>query len=255
MTIKTYDILKGGARARLNTLRSKAEKMNTETIKLRSGELRNRYRDAGTYTWRNVRWTTLKADTSRNWRSVGKNGRYIVMNISAVEGLRDVGHADEVIRLNHRGWFADAHQDDTYRGHVWQLPARNGEPAYICGYADEDGGAVILSASNGQLDVTSEKEDAARWADGLAERNARRDCEYSEADQKLQAALDTVAEHKAEAGQIIRALRDQKAVGPLAGTLCTMLLEEFSSARRQFHKALAELAEAREHMASVERYA
>lgn len=249
------DILKGGTRARLNTLRSKAEKMNTEKVKhYRTGELRNRYSNAGTYTWRNVRWSTLKASNA-NWRGIDEKGRYVAMDLKAIEGLRDTGHADEIIRLDHRGWFADTFQDQTYRGHVWQLPARNGEPVYICGYAEPDAGVVVLSATDGQLDMTSEKEDAARWADRLAEVNARRDCEYSEADQKLQAALDTVADRKTEAAQIIRALRDQKAVGPLAGTLCAMLLEEFSSARRQFHKALAELAEAREHMAYVERYA
>lgn len=92
-----------------------------------------------------------------------------VENVS--RGLRKIGFADEILKLRHQGWYAD---DDsgmmagTYRGIVYQLPARDGVPQYVYGYADPNNDDCALLS----VETESDKKDAARYADQLAERFA-----------------------------------------------------------------------------------
>lgn len=51
-------------------------------------------------------------------------------------GLRFVGYADDLTRLNHTGWHLDYDDGETARGIVYQMPARDGSPIFVCGYAD-----------------------------------------------------------------------------------------------------------------------
>lgn len=100
-------------------------------------------------------------------------------------GLRFVGYADELgLRsIDHKGWFTGEFQDEVYRGTVYQLPTRSGESVYVYGYDDPcNEGAALLS-----FDWTADKDDAARWADRIAERAAEEQREYSEvSDARLQ---------------------------------------------------------------------
>lgn len=89
-------------------------------------------------------------------------------------GLRFVGFADDIVSLRHTGWFIDEYQDEKYRGAVYQLAARKGESVFVYGYDDPNNpGAALLS-----FDWTADKEDAARWADSIAERAAEQEREY-----------------------------------------------------------------------------
>jgi hypothetical protein len=94
--------------------------------------------------------------------------------------------ADEVIRLDHTGWFADADGFTTHRGVIFQLPAKDGKERFLAGYVEmesarggprevNDGSALVCD------DVFSDKVAAARWADRLAERSAENAREESEA--------------------------------------------------------------------------
>lgn len=93
-------------------------------------------------------------------------------------GLRGVGYADEILsRLRHKGWYTDDTQSDVYRGIVYQLPGRDGKSLYVYGYADPmNRGAAFLC-----FDYVDDKEDAARFADRLAEIFAEEEREYQEA--------------------------------------------------------------------------
>lgn len=111
-------------------------------------------------------------------------------------GLRFVGYADEIIeRMRHTGWFTDNYQDETARGAVYQLPARDGKPRYVYGYNDMyNEGAACLS-----FDITADKEDAARWADNITERMAiesREDCAKFQAEQRLEEIADELTESR-----------------------------------------------------------
>lgn len=111
-------------------------------------------------------------------------------------GLRFVGYADEICKsIRHCGWYTDEDGDrETYRGAVWQLPARHGVARYIAGYEDPNnkGAAFVdLNIIRGRKGGTRYGADdamteAAHRADSIAKHNAEREREYNAA---WQAAL------------------------------------------------------------------
>jgi hypothetical protein len=122
----------------------------------------------------------------------GSRDRYRwVENVS--DGLRFVGASHEIIKLNHTGWYADNFQDETIHGEVYQLPARDGVPQFVPGVSDpnNDNCACIDFTS-----VTDDKEDAALWADSIAEQWAERERDFQAKDQAEQRLADIEEEIK-----------------------------------------------------------
>lgn len=113
-------------------------------------------------------------------------------------GWRCAGYADEIrSSMRHRGWFADAHQDEVYRGIVYRLPGGR----YIPGYADPVNSDCALIANATTQDI----DDAARIADQIAERFAERDRYYSES---WHAVSDAVASRRSARSIVSDALAD-----------------------------------------------
>lgn len=90
-------------------------------------------------------------------------------------GLRFVGYADKILHtIGHEGWFIDEFQDEVLRGVVYQLPSRNGRKRYAYGYEQSlDRVCAFLS-----FDPCDNEHDAARWADRMAELEAKAEWEY-----------------------------------------------------------------------------
>lgn len=129
---------------------------------------------------------------------------------NASDGLRVVGYADELVRLNHTGWFTDpfgCESDSLARGAVLQLPARDGEPQYAPAIADPwNPDAYIVDFYS----VTDDKSDAASWADSMAERHAERERDYltqEAARLAVDDAREDVRKARAAARDIIHELR------------------------------------------------
>lgn len=111
---------------------------------------------------------------------------------SGLQHLRCLGYADDLSRhIRHKGWFADAHQDETYRGIVYLLPCRNAyERHYLVGYADPmNDGCAYLETYVELLGEAEEHTDhpgdyahrgAAHQANDIAERCADKAREYDE---------------------------------------------------------------------------
>lgn len=113
-------------------------------------------------------------------------------------GWRCAGFADDIRQsIRHRGWFADAHQDEVYRGIVYRLPGGR----FVCGYADPGNSDCALIANATTQDI----DDAARRADQVAERFATRDREYSEA---RHAVSNAVANRRSARTVVSEALAD-----------------------------------------------
>ena len=94
---------------------------------------------------------------------------------NVTDGLRKVGDSHDIIRLNHTGYFTDNFQDETVHGEVYQLPARNGVSQFVPAVNDPcNPDCACLDFSS----VTDSKEDAARWADSMAENWAESEREY-----------------------------------------------------------------------------
>lgn len=231
----TTDILRGGSRVRLRALKAAAEKFNTathHTLKI---------------TWREA---YRRAD-----KAYGMHQAPRYASIAADElGLRFVGYADELIGRRHKGYYADAFQDEVYRGAVWQLPThRHRGVRYVSGYTEQNSETVILAATNGILDTEDDKHQAAYAADSFAEYRARDEREYSESYEEASALAGEVEEltHELKQARVqttayIAALRDQSAVGALAPSVCSILRERILAARADFTRTLSALIDKRE---------
>lgn len=209
--------------------------------------------DAFHANWRNNRTKSAALFGGPVW--CGKATlSYVATESGVLDGLRSVGYSDEFLSyIRHKGYFADSFQDEVYRGQVWQLPARNGEPRYICGYVEENSGTVILSASNGRIDVTSEKYDAASWADSLAEKMAEWNRESDEAEQARYQASEHMSEYRADYAQAAKGYRDQLCLGATSYVI-NMLESKLEEKRDGFKKSLSELMKAKRRALDVERY-
>lgn len=124
------------------------------------------------------RYTPAGSNYGPKFEALGESHMRWMENPEAA-GLRLVGFADELSRhIDHTGWFTDRDfQDETARGIVYRLPARNGDSVFVYGYADpcNDGPACLC------FDITGDKLEAACWADGIAELMAEQESEYQEA--------------------------------------------------------------------------
>lgn len=88
-------------------------------------------------------------------------------------------YSDEVIRLNHNGWFTaeDGWTGETYRGVAVQLPGSHGKPRYIGGYLESCNGGFVVDLTA----VTDDPRVAASWGDSMAEHDAKNECDYQSA--------------------------------------------------------------------------
>lgn len=178
----------------------------------------------------------------------------MVCDERTLSGLRDCGAVDELFpRLfEHRGWFADDFQDETWRGRVWQLPARNGECLYLAGYTRPNAGDAVISLHvfrednpGDRWDTRTNTRDAAIRADEMAERDAEESREYSERwskasghDSDRKEARETLAAARQEARETIAAWRLQQKTGPLVDSVCAMLRQRVHAARADMREAL-----------------
>jgi len=186
------------------------------------------------------------------------NGGYWTDRPEAL-GLRFLGFADELggrygsAPVSERGWFADDDQSEVYRACVYIAPSRDGRtryvPAYREGSEDRRGGhwedtssgrfsdsAMIfwddieLGQAGGAgdspagADLESEARDAARYANGRAERAAEEAREYREADRAGQKAGRALEEAREARESFLRLRADMKRDGrPAAESICQAL--------------------------------
>jgi hypothetical protein len=164
-----------------------------------------------------------------------------VENVSC--GLRLVDFADKIAHLNHEGWFIDDDfQDETYRGVVYQLPARDGKAQYVYGYADPCNDDCALLC----FDVTDDKLEAANSADNFAESFAEEARDYSRASnagRRYEELADEIKDMRKDAlaiGEEMRAARKTKLKAP---TICATLRNEIMALYRRIQKARKERKE------------
>jgi hypothetical protein len=127
---------------------------------------------------------------AHNFEREGESRSRWVENAS--DGLRRVGFADEIARaehsraIQHQGWFSDSDDTDSImRGVVFQLPTPRGRGSdrerYVYGYAEASRWSPNSDSALLVFDPVSDKLEAARLADRVAELAAEREREYREA--------------------------------------------------------------------------
>ena len=170
--------------------------------------------------------------------------------------FRDTGASDDIVRsIRHWGWYTDREFcDATYRGNVWQLPARKGHMLFIAGYCENEGsGYVVLDAHRGKLRLYATAEDAAQAGDELARIHAEHECDYQERWRAERNAEDALTDSRETVTELLAAWREQRNIGTLGTRLCADLRKRLIAAREAFREALSSLMEARAAMARHER--
>lgn len=169
-----------------------------------------------------------------------KNVRWVE---NASRGLRLVGFADKIVRIDHKGWYTDDEGvNDVYRGVVYQLPSRGGEPQYVYGYADpcNDGCALLC------FDAEMDKENAAHAADRFAEIFAEHERDYNrawQAGRNYEELANEIIEARTEALKIAAEMRAAKKGRFEAPTICYTLRRNILALYRSIQTARAKRAE------------
>lgn len=228
-----HNNLTGGTRARIAKMRRYRDEWNAKQA---SGDKRYSYRTrlddgiAGILQARSHGIGSIRA--SAHGPTFSDCGNYASIPSDVLDGLRDCGTVPNILGNRYGGWYADAFEDETYTGQVWQIPSRNGESVYVSGYVERDSGYAVLNATGGRIetfcsdsgkdsyDEPDALREAARAAYGLAERNAERDREYSERWQKASRhdserddARHELKDARLSARSAIRAMRELIATG------------------------------------------
>ena len=213
-------------------------------------------------------WSGLGGHDGATFEAYGESAMRWIENPES-RGLRFVGLAHDVGRagyayardaVNHKGWYLDAEQFEKVCGVVYQLPARDGRARYVVGYADpyntDDSGRgpACLSldvlegdAVDSDYDADPVLRDAARRADGIAERYADATREFEEsyqAGKKARAKADAAR----ETGKAwVSACRDARAMykarhgfpalpGPMARELTRAAISTARRLRKRYEK-------------------
>lgn len=96
-------------------------------------------------------------------------------------GFRSVGYSDEIItQLDHNGWYADAFDDETYRGQVFRISGKNGKQRLVYGYYEKNTGYHIINMTDitttlsdcDDYDAYAAIRQVAREADAMAQKAA-----------------------------------------------------------------------------------
>lgn len=181
-----------------------------------------------------------------------------VENVSC--GLRLVGFADEIARKNgsprsidHKGWYThdDGDTGEVMRGIVYQLPARNGQPQYVYGYADPINDDCALL----NFEIEVEVMNAARAADLFAEGCAEDERDYRrawDAGRRYDDLAEEIKSMREEALKICGEMREARRTGFSAPTICYALRARVGTLYRNIQEARKKRAELLDTFGSCE---
>jgi len=212
-TYKTFD---NSAAYRLESYKTKAKVSNETYKKYHNGEL------PYPYTWQKERWQkplglsrpsmAMDEDKSKWYVDTLNQGPFTLC-----------GDADEFIKLDYTGWYCDSFQDDLARGAVVSI--RNPK------VTDEDGAHVqyLPATYHTEGDCTGivyrefydNKQDAARSADGFAERIGEECREYdaqSQAEQEIEDLKEELHALNKKTLTLVREIKTSYSAGLLPAT-------------------------------------
>jgi len=236
----TNDTLKNGAPCRLKAKRNYATKMQSGT---------NGHYWAGK-TWRDFAYiqnVTAKGDATRSRAIRGEYQGALFADSFALCGFEHVGPVGDILRNAPLGYYIDDFCGETVRAHVvaFRVPsrmvARGACRVMYCAAVDNsDSDGVTVWP----VDYYAEKEDAARAADGIAERIAENERDYRAADDAQQLAHEKVDDARdaiAGARAYFHRLAADYKKSVLSGAVCELLRTELAKCRKTVADNVREL--------------
>jgi hypothetical protein len=218
----------GGPAARLRAYKARAEWFN-EGGRMAPRTWQDEARGTGSWSPRKP-WTYTTRPESK-WEKPERRWAFEDVD-HAGEYLRGVQYADEVVRLNHRGWFCDDPDfGEVYRGIVARRPGGG----WMAGY--EDGACGPKTAVFDLEDVHEDERDAARAADEMARVDAERNREWCERERREERRRELRAEVATLAADHDAAIRSRE------GVTRARALASCETERRELAREWAELVD------------
>lgn len=163
--------------------------MNAQTVKERMKKDRSNRRNRGPTFW-----------------SFLHNGA-LLRGYNHDHSLRFVGYSSDIISLRYEGWYVDGEiEDETTRGVVFQIPARNGVVHFMWGYSDPYNDTIFILED----DYCDNEKDAARYGDRMAEiyaETCRNDAELFHAANRVVSLTNSLGNGREEIREVIRAIK------------------------------------------------
>lgn len=147
--------------------------------------------------------------------------------------FRETAFADKIIRLDHTGWYVDNFQNETTRGQVLQLPARNGKPVYMAACTDPCNNNCAIV----EMYCYDDKDTAAREANRLAElyaEDARRDDLQQTAEAETEELKMRIENLRQEIRKLVAGIRLSK----VHEVVCQQLRKDIHQKRQQVRSNL-----------------
>jgi hypothetical protein len=187
----------------------------------------------------NPEWAPEFAPRDR-WRTVENASR----------GLRIVGACHDVLksegrRMDHTGWHLDPWGDGELAvGYVLQLPGADRAPVYVAAVADPfNDDAYIVDFH----ERTSDKCEAARWSDSMAERYAEAERDYQTkdaAERRAEESREEIAAARATHTALARDLRTAgHALPPSTRETVRLRMADLLASVRAARKCIATLSD------------
>jgi hypothetical protein len=149
--------------------------------------------------------------------------------------FRFAGYADDIAEkegyrraIDHKGWYTDEFQEDTYRGAVYRLP----HGKLLAGYVESMSGGACIDLSETYTDGWS----AAKQADRLAEIQAGKERDYQAAWRMGSDYAQAKEERATLRGQALALIRDIKG-RTFPVTVCDALKRRIEDIRAEMQGA------------------
>lgn len=175
-----------------------------------------------------------------NWASDG-SGAYYIDSFDCL-GWRDCGTPHDIMYNYPLGYYTDSYCGETYSGRVLQIPARTCVAQYVPAIEHSDWCGVTVWP----LDRHDTLEEAARAADGYAERLAETAREYSDAQQaamRWSDAGDEMKETRKEARRLVADIRAARRAMAAPESICTALRAQVRALAQQWEALRTERGE------------
>ncbi len=183
------------------------------------------------------------------------NGRWME---SPEDHFRFTGLAHDIVSLRHKGWYTDDNQDETARGVVYQMTAKDGETRFIAAIADpcnagKDGAGpcVVEVKANGMPHIYDDKEEAARNADQFAEwyaEGAREDNARQMAEMQIEDKGREIVQLRDEVRNLLGEMRgEQRETRP---NICAALWQTNKCHRQEMHSLYKRIATLKDNYSS-----
>lgn len=198
--------------------------------------------------WRNNRYGFKLSEKS--WFPTFKDAKYYSKNLDWIG--ENLGDANKFARLDHTGWYNDSWCSDVIRGAVIKIRCPKGviymAATYCTGwdgtthYAED---SILVPKGSDEYAHENAISKVARWADGRAEREAeiaRKDDAKAQAEDRISTLKDEIKEIRAEMLGLVKAIREQRQLGTILGPICTRIIGDIKSMRREVSEKFARIS-------------